>query len=78
MNSSQLDLFEAELSRLPWRGQSPRALTRVQKGLFSRREPQKNERFFVDQNQIDMFPAAITGPPWKYRGAPLLVSLDRR
>ena len=75
MNSDQLDLFEAELSRLPWRGQSPRALTKVQKGLFSRREPQKDDNFFIDPDQTDLFLAAITRRP---PGAPTLLPLLRR
>ncbi len=66
MNSSQLDLWQAELDALPWQGQSPRrVLTINQKGLFLRREPQKDDRFFVDENQVDLFLAAITrrAPP---------------
>ena len=76
MNSDQLDLFEAELSRLPWRGQSPRALTKIGLGLFSRREPQKDDSFFIDPDQLELFPAAITR-----RGslpAPLLLPLPPR
>ncbi len=72
MNSTQLDLWEGEVARLPWRGESPRALTRGAIALFLRREPQKDERFFVDPNQVDMFPVAIRGPR-QYDGAPLLL-----
>ncbi len=71
MNSTQLDMWEAELDALPWRGQSPRRLTKIQKSLFLRREPQKDDRFFVDPNQIDLFLAARPRPP-RYEGAPLL------
>ncbi len=71
MNSEQLDLFEGEVARLPWRGRSPRDLTRVGLGLFLRREPQKDDRFFVDPNQVEMFPVAMRKPP-EYQGAPLL------
>jgi len=76
MNSPQLDLWQAELDELPWRGQSPRGLTRVAKSLFLRQEPQKDDRFFVDPNQYDLFREAKSGPP-EYRGAPLLVSLEQ-
>jgi len=82
MNSDQLDLWEAELAALPWGGRSPRSLGRGPRGLtkcpkllFSRREPQKDDRFFVDPNQYDLFLAAITGRP-RYGGAPLLVPFE--
>ena len=75
MNSSQLDLWPAWVSAIPWGGRSPRALTRVNNLLFLRRKPQKDDRFFVDPFQIDMFPAAITNAPRIYRGAPLLVEV---
>ena len=77
MNSTQLDLFEAEVARLPWRGQSPRGLTKVAKSLFLRREPQKDACFFVDPFQYDLFPVAKRGPP-RYGGAPSLLPLSRR
>jgi len=73
MNSSQLDLWEVELAALPWQGRSPRGLTKARKVVFLRREPLKDERFFVDPDQIDLFPAAIKGPP-RYEGAPSLGS----
>jgi len=76
MNSDQLDLWEGEVARLPWRGRSPRDLTRVQIALFLRREPQKNERFFVDPEQLELFPVAKKKAPRKYRGAPLLQALE--
>ena len=71
MNSEQLDLWEREVAVLPWRGQSPRSLTRVQMSLFLRREPQKDDRFFIDPNQVDMWPPAENAPGI-YSGAPLL------
>ena len=71
MNSSQLDLWEDEVAVLPWRGQSPRGLTRVGMGLFLRREPQKGDCFLVGPDQIDMFLEAITGPR-RCGGAPSL------
>jgi len=73
----QLDLWQAELDGLPWQGQSPRALTKVGLSLFSRREPQKDDRFFVDPNQIDLFRAAKRKAPREFsRGAPLLLPFD--
>ena len=75
--SEQLDLFEGELSALPWRGRSPRSLTRVGLGLFLKRERRKDDRFFVDANQYDLFPEAIEGPR-RYAGAPCLLPLKRR
>ena len=65
----QLDFWECEVSLMPWRGQSPRALTRARKALFLRREAQKGDRFVVDPNQYDLFPVAIQRPP-QYEGAP--------
>ena len=70
----QYDLFPEEVGRLPWGGRSPRGLTRGANLLYLRREPQKDERFFVDPEQTDLFPAAITGP-LQYEGAPLLLEV---
>jgi len=76
MNSGQLDLWPSEVARLPWGGRSPRSLTltRCSKALFLRREPQKDDCFFVDPKQYDLFRAAIPGR-FQYGGAPLLVPL---
>ncbi len=71
---AQLELWELEVARLPWRGQSPRVLTKGHLSLFLRREPQKDDRFFVDPNQYDLFLAAIPGRPL-YGGAPSLLPL---
>ena len=68
---AQLDLWQAELDALPWQGQSPRALTRVSKVLFLRRKPQKDDCFFADPDQFDLFRAAISGR-LRYGGAPSL------
>ena len=76
MNSRQLDLWEDEVARLPWRGKSPRRLTRPNKLVFLRREPQKDDSFFVDPNQLEMFPEAIKELP-QYGGAPSLLPLDQ-
>jgi len=74
---AQLDLWAREVARLPWNGQSPRSLTRVNKSLFLRREPQKDDCFFVDPDQYDLFRAAIPGRP-QYGGAPTLLPLRPR
>jgi len=76
MNSTQLSL-RLEWGREPWEGRSPRGLTRASKALFLRREPQKDDRFFVDPDQYDLFRAAIPGRP-QYGGAPSLLPLPRR
>ena len=70
MNSEQLDLWQAELDALPWQGRSPRSLTRGGIALFLRRELEKDDRFFVDPNQADLF-SSTTNAPRIYRGAPL-------
>ncbi len=67
----QLDLFQEELDALPWGGQSPRSLTRASIAVFLRRKPQKDDCFFVDLDQTDLWPAAKKAPRI-YRGAPLL------
>ena len=59
------------LKAVPWGGRSPRDLTRVGLSLFLRREPQKDDRFVVDRNQVDMWLPAEKAP-WVYQGAPLL------
>ena len=74
MYSDQLDLWEDEVEAMPWRGQSPRALTRTAKALFLSESGKKHERFFVDPNQYDLFLAAIKGR-FRYGGAPSLLPL---
>jgi len=68
--------LEDDVRVVPWDGRSPRSLTRARLALFLRREPQKDERFFVDPCQRDLFRAAIQGPP-RYGGAPLLLPFDQ-
>ncbi len=72
--SSQLvlGLFSEE----PWDGQAPRALTRGSRVVFLRRKPQKDERFFVDPDQLDLFRAAKRRPRGIYSGAPLLIPFE--
>ncbi len=72
MNSSQLELPFAEWKREPWSGVSPRTLTRARMALFLRREPQKDDCFFVDPNQL-RFAFAEEKAPWEYQGAPSLL-----
>ena len=72
---AQLYLFEGMVD-LPWDGRAPRSLTRSAKALFLKRERQKDERFFVDENQLDFFKTAARRPP-QYGGAPSLWPLPR-
>jgi len=69
---AQLSLALEDLRKaVPWGGQSPRDLTKGAQRLFLRREPQKDDCFFVDVRQYDLFLAAIPGRT-RYGGAPLL------
>ena len=72
----QLDLFE-DVVHLPWHGRSPRSLTRCAMALFLRREPQKDERFFVDPEQLLMWPPVRKGPRSFAPGVPLLLEPRR-
>ncbi len=54
--SDQLDLWEASLHALPWRGVSPRVLTRGRLAFIFKPEAQKHERFFVDPDQLLLWP----------------------
>ncbi len=76
MRQLSLLLGDVEVS-VPWEGRSPRLLTKASKALFLRREPQKDDCFFVDPDQYDLFLAAIMGRP-RYGGAPSLLPLPRR
>ncbi len=71
--SQQLDLWEDEVSAMPWRGLNPRDLTRVGMSLFLRQGRQKHERLDIDPAQIDMFDAAYKKGPPRRGGSPLLV-----
>ena len=71
MMELQLELFE-DVDALPWQGRSPRALTRASMALFLRRKPQKDGRFFVDPEQLEIWPTGNKAPR-RRRGAPLLV-----
>ena len=73
MNSPQLDFWQEELEALPWSGVSPRALTRASKALVFKRERQKDDRFFVDPDQLAIVWRRQKKAPWAYQGAPLLL-----
>ncbi len=68
-----LELGDARVS-IPWNGVSPRLLTKASKVLFLSQEAQKDDRFFVDPFQMDLFHEAIK-KRHRYGGAPLLVPL---
>ena len=71
----ELALFE----ELPWRGVSPRVLTKYFKPLFSRQEPPGSMRFFLDPEQYDFWltngSTLRKGSRRSSPGAPLLVEL---
>jgi len=69
----ELELGDVRV-RIPWGGQRPRDLTRVGLSLFLERERQKDERFFVDPDQAEFWPAGQKAPRI-YRGAPLLLPM---
>ena len=70
-HSDQLDLWQEELDASPWGGRSPRSLTRVALGFIFEARAAKDERFFVDPDQL-RFSFLGDKAPWKYQGAPLL------
>ena len=69
----QLDLWELELAVMPWRGVSPRGLTRARLGVIFKPRGEEHERFFADPDQLDLFPEDKPRP--LYKGAPLLIPL---
>ena len=80
MNSESLELaLGDERVRIPWDGQSPRALTRVANSIFLRRKPQKDAWDVLCEIQYDLWPAAKTAAPPVWGGSPSLLPLpDRR
>ena len=68
---TELQLFPGE----PWGGRSPRALTRARSGFIFKPQGVKDERFFVDPLQLDLFAIDRIPPRKLYSGAPLLVDL---
>ncbi len=75
----QLSLFEGELalSRIPWEGRSPRALTRVGLSPIFKAQAEKSVSDFVSADQLELELTGSEGPR-VYAGAPLLVPLLRR
>jgi len=71
----QMDLFEGTmvaLSKLPWQGRSPRALTKGHKRFILKAQAGGSMGEFVDPEQYDLW-RRIKKAPWRYQGAPLLV-----
>jgi len=78
MNSAQLELGLDDVRlKIPWGGRSPRDLTRAGIALFLKRERQKDDRFFVDPDQVEFELAGKKGPP-RYEGASLLIPLPTK
>ena len=77
MNSTQLNL-RLDWGCEPWEGRSPRSLTQAPKALFLSQEAQKDDCFFVDPCQVDMFTGGGKGPRRESVGAPSLLPLPRR
>ncbi len=67
----QLDLWEDDVRKMPWRGISPRELTKSRLALFLRREPQKACAIWIDPDQLELA-LPVPKAPWVYQGAPLL------
>ena len=78
MNSTQLDLWPSWVARLPWGGHSPRSMTRgaLTRVLFLKRERREDDRFFADEDQLEMFTGDRRAPP--YGGSPTLLPLPGR
>ena len=76
MMALQLDLFE-DVASLPWYGRSPRSLTRGALALIFKARAQKDDCFFVDPEQLELF-AVATKVRLGYQGAPTLFALPRR
>ena len=72
MRQLQLGLFRNE----PWEGRSPRGLTRARLGVIFKPRGVKDDCFFVDSLQFEMFPEAIkTSHPVIWGGSPSLIPL---
>jgi len=69
MNSTQLDLWQADLERSPWGGKSPRGLTRGHILFILKPKAEKDDCFFVDPDQLDLWPITHRAPR-RYLGAP--------
>jgi len=71
-----LELDDARV-RIPWSGQSPRALTRAAKMLYSRREPQKSMRDLLLMGQLELEFSIHKVPPL-WGGTHSLLPLEER
>ena len=79
--SDQLDLWDGtcvlgmDLSMLPWRGRSPRGLTRVALGIILKAQAgEERSNLYVDEDQIVLWADRLKGP-FVYEGAPLLLEI---
>jgi len=74
---SQLDLWPKEvvaISKLPWGGRSPRALTRGHLGVILKAQAEKSVSDFVDPDQLEIWVPVKRAP--RYAGAPTLLPLQ--
>ena len=67
-DSAQLDLWEADLRKMPWRGRSPRDLTRSRKALYLNREGQKAMVSMKDPRQLEFWPIDCQSREMEFRG----------
>jgi len=67
----ELDLFRGE----PWKGLSPRALTRGYLGVIFKARAVESASDFVDPLQLDLFPRRRQRLKYKSRTAPTLLPL---
>jgi len=67
-----------ELSKQPWGGRSPRALTRGHGRVILKAQAGKSASDFVRAGQGDLFEAVAEERAFVYEGAPLLVRVSAR
>ncbi len=70
----ELELHDVRL-RIPWGGTSPRALTACYQRHILKAQAEKSVSDFVNADQYDLW-LPTKKAPWKYQGAPLLLSLE--
>jgi len=80
LDGYQLDLWEDELEWLPWRGRSPRALTRGHLGIIFTARAGGARAELNDPLQGELFEAQAHNAKRRasYAGAPCLLPLPRR
>jgi len=76
--TAQLDLWQGELDAQPWGGQSLRALTRVANSFIFKAKPPKDERFFIDPEQLELFVIDTKVSPRIWGGTPSLLPLSKQ